>query len=505
MPDAVALQLPALRRLHALIGRLNADRDLAATLQAVVDGVVEGLGFGVAVVNLVEDDDQVEVVAVAGSEAARAELLGQRGPLAAWHRGLALAQEWGDLRFVHHDDFDPGDDELPTWVPDVEASDDPGAWHPLDALFAPLHAADGTTLVGFLSVDLPDDGRIPGPVQRELLSMFAVQAGIAVDNARLVQLLRAEHQRLVASEESFRTAFEGAPDGMSLIGLDGSDRGRFLRVNAAMCELLGYREEELLSLGFADVTHPEDRQRDLDAMQAALAGSTEPYLAEKRYLTADGQTVSVALRTPVVRDESGGPLFAISQARDVTALHARTIELTRQARHDPLTGLANRLVLRERLAAIASGARRGDVRGALLFCDLDGFKAVNDDLGHAAGDRVLTTVAGRLAAEVRAADLVARLGGDEFVVVAEATGPEEAAALAQRIAAAVAAPVQVGAGHVCVTVSTGIVVFGDAPVDGDALVDAADTAMYAAKSQGVGRHAFAAPPLPHDPEDLSSP
>ena len=491
MPDAVALRLPALRRLHALIGRLNADRELAATLQAVVDGAVEGLGFGVAVVNLVRDDGTVEVVAVAGSESARDELLGQRASLDSWQRTFELAQDWGDLRFVHHDDY-AGDEDLPTWVPDVDASEDVDAWHPLDALFAPLRSADGS-LVGVLSVDLPDDGRVPGDVQRELLAMFAVQAGIAVENARLVALLRAEHQRLMASEQSFRTAFEGAPDGMSLIGMRAPDAGRFLRVNAALCELLGYRADELLALGFADITHPDDRQRDLDAMQAALDGSTEPYLAEKRYVTADGQPVWVALRTTVVRDDEGEPLFAISQARDVTALHARTEELTHQARHDPLTGLANRVVLRERLAGIAAGARRDDVRGALLFCDLDGFKTVNDELGHAAGDRVLTTVATRLAAQVRGGDLVARLGGDEFVVVAESIGAEEAAALAERITAAVSAPVAVGASEVTVSVSTGIVLFAEAPVDGEQLVDAADAAMYAAKAQGPGRHAFAVP------------
>ena len=489
MPEAVALRLPALRRLHALIGRLNADRDLASTLQSVVDGVVEALGFGVAVVNLVRDEGTVEVVAVAGSDAARDELLGQVGSRGSWDRMLEVAQDWGDLRFVHHDDF-VGDDDLPTWVPDVDASDDADAWHPLDALFAPLRSSDGA-LVGVLSVDLPDDGRVPGPVQRELLAMFAVQAGIAIENSHLVELLRAEHRRLVASEESFRTAFEGAPDGMTLIGMRAPDTGRFLRVNAAMCDLLGYRADELLALGFADITHPDDRKRDLDAMQAALAGSTEPYLAEKRYLTADGQPVWVALRTTVVRDDAGAPLFAISQARDVTAQHARTEELTHQARHDPLTGLANRLVLRERLAGIASAARRDDVQGALLFCDLDGFKTVNDELGHAAGDRVLAAVAGRIAAQVRAGDLVGRLGGDEFVVVAESMGAEQAAALAGRIAEAVCTPVRVGGTEVVVSVSTGIVVFSDAPVDGEQLVEAADAAMYVAKAQGPGRHAFA--------------
>jgi diguanylate cyclase (GGDEF)-like protein/PAS domain S-box-containing protein len=491
MGDAVALRLPALRRLHTLIGRLNADRDLASTLQAVVDGVVEGLGFGVAVVNLVGDDGRVEVVAVCGSDTAKAELLGQSGRLEDWEQALAVARDWGELRFVHHDDWNPADEEgLPTWVPDIEASDDPDAWHPLDALFAPLKAADGT-LVGVLSVDLPEDGRVPGSVQRELLAMFAVQAGIAIENARLSQLLREEHSMLLASEQSFRTAFEGAPVGMTIIGMHGADAGRFLRVNAAMCSLLGYRADQLLAMSFADITHPDDRARDLRALDAAVGGSSDPYAVEKRYLHADGHVVWVSLKTTVVQDEDGAGLYAISQAEDITKARARHEELAHQATHDPLTGLANRTALRERLAALGRGSRRGSRAGALLFCDLDGFKRVNDEHGHAAGDRVLTTVATRLAAQVRAGDVVARLGGDEFVIVAAGMGAAEAEVLATRVADAVAAPVTVDGRETRVTVSIGIVVFPDAPHEGDALVEAADAAMYAAKTSGCGRYAFA--------------
>ena len=123
-------------------------------------------------------------------------------------------------------------------MPDTPVSDDPDAWHPLDALFAPMYSVAGA-LVGILSVDLPDGGRRPDEVQCALLEMYATQAGIAIDNARLVAQVR-------ASEESFRLAFENAPVGMSHRRLAARSRGRFLRVNEAMCRMLGLQPRDLL-------------------------------------------------------------------------------------------------------------------------------------------------------------------------------------------------------------------------------------------------------------------
>ena len=232
------LSLLAIRDLQRLILRVNGGLDLATTLQAVADGVVEGLGFGVAVVNLVHDADFVQVVAVAGSEEATATL-GETGTLAGWAKALAAADKWGGLRFVPHDHF--ADDDLPTCVPDIPVSDDPEAWHPMDALFRPPESATGE-LIGILSVDLPIDGRRPGPLQQELLEMFAVQAALAIDNARLTDALHTEQGRLRASEAAFRLAFEAGPVGMSVFDLR-DEPGRFLRVNNAMCRMLGYSRD----------------------------------------------------------------------------------------------------------------------------------------------------------------------------------------------------------------------------------------------------------------------
>src|SRR4051794_1262911 len=303
------LNLSALRDLQRLILRVNAGTDLHTTLQAVVDGVVEGLGFEVAVVNLVHDPDFVQVVAVAGPDEVTAALLGEVGTMQDWDRALEVAEEWGALRFVHHDAF-VEDEGLPTWVPDLEVSDEPDAWHPLDALFAPLTSPAGE-VIGVLSVDLPVDRRYPDPLRRDLLEMFAVQAAIAIDNARLTEALRAEERRLAASERAFRVAFESAPVGMSVLDLHGNP-GHYLRVNEAMCRTLGYSADQLVGRPYADTPPPDDRDKDDTAMARALAGRQDLHRVEKRYRRSDGEWVWVSLSTSVVRDGSGNALYGIT-------------------------------------------------------------------------------------------------------------------------------------------------------------------------------------------------
>jgi diguanylate cyclase (GGDEF)-like protein/PAS domain S-box-containing protein len=473
------LNLPALRDLQRLILRLNAGPDLATTLQAVADGVVEGLGFGVAVVNLVHDADFVQVVAVAGSDEATNELLGQTGTLAGWEKALSVADEWGGLRFVPHDRF-AQDDDLPSWVPDIPVSDDPDAWHPMDALFRPLESATGE-LIGILSVDLPADGRRPGPLQQELLEMFAVQAALAIDNARLTEALHTEQGRLRASEAAFRLAFEAAPVGMAVVDMR-DEPGRFLQVNNAMCRLLGYSRDELLVRTFAAITHPDHVDDDLAALQRSLDGKQQSYCTEKRYLHSGGEPIWVSVNTSVVRDADGAALFAITQIEDIGDRREAHLELARSAQVDPLTGLLNRSSLLERVEAAIAAAKWTGHPGALLFCDLDGFKPVNDTHGHAVGDRMLAVIAKRLEAQVRSDDTAARFGGDEFVVVANALGDGDLEDLERRLRDAVAAPVDINGTMISVTMTIGHVSIDPLGADNPAsLLEAADAAMYRLK------------------------
>jgi len=466
------VSLPAMRELQRLILRLNAGPDLLSTLRAVVDGVVEGLGFGVAVVNLVQDDGSVEVVTVAGPADVSATLLGSVSDLATWRGEIERAAPLGQLRYLAHTEPDVAG--LATWVPDIPVSDDPDAWHPLDALFAPLYSITGT-LVGILSVDLPISGRRPDAVQCALLEMYATQAGIAVDNARLIARVR-------ASEEAFRLAFENAPVGMSIVDLAPGSHGRFLRVNEAMCRTLGYSRRDLLERTAADITHPEDVERDRVATRRAVSGELDRYQAEKRYLRHDGEALWVSMHMSVVRDPAGTALYGITQFEDISDRRAEHQELTRRARVDPLTGLLNRSALAERVQSAIDTAARTGRPGAVLFCDLDAFKPVNDTLGHAVGDGVLAIVARRLEAQVRTGDTAARFGGDEFVIVTDDLDDDGMAELVDRLRAVVAAPVDIDGVAVTLSVTVGRArVTGDEGESPDGLIAAADVDMYLRK------------------------
>ncbi|NHC12820.1 diguanylate cyclase [Motilibacter sp. E257] len=486
--------LTALRSLYRALGRVGRAQTLRETLQAVVDGVVEGVGFEVAALSILRSDGMFETLAVAGPRNAREALLGRVQPSDAYDREFSFAEPWGALRFVPHDRVPPELLEV-SWIPDIAPPQQPGAWHPLDALFAPLYAAAGE-LLGMLSVDLPRDGRRPGPVQRELLELFATQAGVALANASLAEQLRENQERLAASEEAFRLAFDGAGVGMAMVEVGRDGPARFLRVNEQLARITGYAADELCRMRPEDLVAAEDRAAEAATARRLLASAADGPPAdaavrrrEVRWQRAAGDGIWVAVTTTLIRSASGGALYALDQVEDVTDRHLAEAELDRRARQDPLTGLANRASLYERLAGSLQLSTTGDRRGAVLFCDLDGFKAVNDNHGHEVGDRVLRAAAHRIAAEVRDTDVVGRLGGDEFVVVADDVDEADAIGLAERIRAALAEPIVFADNRADVTVSIGIAVYPEQGHDVETLLRHADTAMYKAKA--AGRNAYA--------------
>ncbi|HET6627856.1 MAG TPA: ATP-binding protein [Nocardioidaceae bacterium] len=180
MSSATSRELTTLRRLHHLMNQVNASHDLEEVLQTVAEGVADVVGFEVAAIRYLRSDGDLECVAVAGDETARAQLLGTRIPVAEIQAEFEMADEWGALRFVPHERLRGSVGA--GWIPDVPTLDVPDAWHPEDALIAPLSSPTGE-LAGVLSVDLPHDGRRPGQFQREVLEMYSVQAGIAINNA----------------------------------------------------------------------------------------------------------------------------------------------------------------------------------------------------------------------------------------------------------------------------------------------------------------------------------
>jgi len=424
----------------------------------------------------------------------------------------------------------------------------------------------------------------------------------------------------MAEEERLRLSIDVAPIGVAFVGLD----GRFLRVNEALCALVGYEADELLAMRFHELTHPDDLEADVQLLEQTLRGEHDRYRIEKRYLRRDGSVVHAQLDVSLVRDAEGTPLHFISQLQDVservrtmealldtqaiqrasldaleqgvgvmdltgevillnragaeiigydaetlserararlwtsftedggvletderplvhtlttgepvtervigwvrpdgqmrtlrlatqpvhdedgamTAMVVAFTDITEQRRaeraeqearallewqafHDDLTELPNRAFLLGQLQQQLD--RRPGAPVALLFLDLDEFKAVNDSMGHQAGDELLVAVGDRLRRAVRDGDVVARFGGDEFVVLApEVRTLDGARQLAERIAAAFDPPMAIGGREVRVSASIGVVV--DRGRSADTLLRRADDALYRAKQQGGGRY-----------------
>ncbi|MGA4984418.1 diguanylate cyclase CdgB [Streptomyces sp. GESEQ-13] len=417
-------------------------------------------------------------------------------------------------------------------------------------MYAPGPAGGGTSgeLIGVLSVDRPRNGRRPGAWGREALQMYAFQAAIAISNARLrsnmqraLVRLEREQQALRASEESFRQAFEYAPSGMAIAEMGGDQHGRILRTNDALCRLLGRPASAMRRYSFSDLVHPED-------IGTLLRTSAEGGRAELRLARRDGTYVWVSLRNSVVADAADGPRFLLTHVEDIEERKRRELQLAHRASHDSLTGLPNSAELRSRLSArlcsqqpqalpaavdsmepyesfdshdaafgppafdrghdfdfppgsdaydgfdhhvhtVAPAADADDgTKGlAVLFCDLDGFKSINDRFGHNAGDAVLIEVARRLSNGVRDGDTVARLGGDEFVILADGLGRADAQDLAVRLRNEIIQPIRAEGRAVRVGASFGIG-WAHCGMTADEVLKSADERMYVEKRSRPKQH-----------------
>jgi diguanylate cyclase (GGDEF)-like protein/PAS domain S-box-containing protein len=256
--------------------------------------------------------------------------------------------------------------------------------------------------------------------------------------------------------------------------------GHFRRVNPAFERLLGYSAAELTARPLLDFVHPEDRERTATEAARLAAGAEGTLDFQNRYLAADGGVYWLEWRATVVREE--GLVYAM--ARDVTDRKRLEEELREVARHDALTGLLNRRGFLGALAAHLAQVRRYPSTTALLALDLDGFKAVNDRFGHAAGDDILVQVAQCVRESLREADVAGRLGGDELLVLLPHTGADSAQTAAARLVGAIAERLR----QRRVTASVGVAVFpAGATIDEDAWLAAADRAMYEAKRAGGNR------------------
>lgn len=242
------------------------------------------------------------------------------------------------------------------------------------------------------------------------------------------------------------------------------------------------------SLGhWLDVIHPDDRHRMREYLDNALsAGSNGD---EFRIVRPDGSTRWLRDRAQVIRDEQGMPIRIDGIATDITEQKGQRELLYRIAHHDPLTGLPNRVLMRDRLGQALARAERNGQPFAVLFLDLDNFKRINDGLGHGIGDGVLCEVAARIGLALRAEDSVGRLGGDEFVILLQhVTSESSVAGVARKILEAVIPPITVEGFTVHCTASLGAALCPRDGADAEEILKNADTAMYRAKQ--AGRNTF---------------
>ena len=310
------------------------------------------------------------------------------------------------------------------------------------------------------------------------------------------RLARRTMQHLTASADVFETFFEQASMGLALADLS----TRYVRVNPRYAELLGRAPEDLIGVSFSEVLHPDDRAGDGERVRRLLDGSEHNLEAEERYTDPDGRTTWVLHGVTVVPGTGGEPAWFAVSAQDISErrrieheLRDLTATLAERAVRDPLTGLANRTLLHERLRAVLARDARSGHTTAVLFLDLDGFKGINDKHGHAVGDLVLKSVADRLTAVVRPSDTVARLGGDEFVVLVEGATEEGTSLLSKRLKEAVEQPI--GKLQLEVGVSIGVAVSRSGEAEAGALLASADRSMYAAKGGAKAARRARAPRL----------
>ena len=290
---------------------------------------------------------------------------------------------------------------------------------------------------------------------------------------------------LKESEQLFRAAFNQAA-GMGLTTSSGS----WLKVNKSLCQILGCSEDELLATDVRSMTHPEDAEWMHEQIVNLLKGSIGSIEFEQRCLRDDGEIIWVLLSVTKIAEPHHDSASLIFQIQDISDRKRAEEQLMHEALHDALTGLPNRALFIDQVRkSLARWKRRKQSAFAILFIDLDGFKGINDVLGHLVGDQLLVEFSQRLSSTVRPGDTVARLGGDEFTILLDDLNDMNDAIVAvKRLVKTLKEPFHLPGRDLAVTASIGVALSADEYVDADELLRHSDVAMYRAKKLGKGRY-----------------
>jgi len=520
--------LSQLRGLVQVAQAVHTGAELQPVLEAVASAISSTLGYSAVVVNLFRPAwDEFEVVVVLGNEESRALLLGQQSRPEDW-KGLL------DERFRRHGtylvpagQYDWDGDGLESYAADYEPAEGEDAWHPDDALMVPLRGSSGA-LLGIVSVDEPVTGRRPSDFHLEVLTAVAAHAALAVEHA---QDTEAACRHRAAVEHLLRVSAQLVGRGSSQEMLDSVCEGiRDALGFQKVVVLLAEGEQEMLVAG-ANVGFPDDQAffpnvpltdmtpvLDADVMRhgCVLLGVEEalrltppsmhavyssvcngrgPLAWNHHWLVVPLHDRDGTLTGWVWADDPEDRLLptgerlqalrAFANQAESAIESARQLERMRYlAEHDPLTGLRNRRGFEpgvgKHVAALAAG---GEL--SLLVCDLDHFKRINDALGHEAGDAALRRFADVLRACAVEGEVPTRLGGEEFAVLLPGMGEAEALVSAEQLRRLVRVEFADFPGHV--SVSVGVATVGPEAPGAQALVRAANRALYAAKRLGRDR------------------
>jgi diguanylate cyclase (GGDEF)-like protein/PAS domain S-box-containing protein len=317
--------------------------------------------------------------------------------------------------------------------------------------------------------------------------------GVALAGFVTVHLSSRLRADALEATQRFRSSFDNAPIGQAVV----SPEGRFLDVNNALCEILGYKRETLLARTIQSLTLPEDLKQEGDLIGQMVRSQRRTTQRHKRFLHAEGHAVWISLSLSLVYRGEGVPEHLIVQVEDITDRKRSEDRLQHLADHDGLTGLLNRRRLEQEIAQqIRLAERYRQRRACLVMLDLDDFKSINDSLGHGAGDELLKGIGDVLRERVRRSDMVARVGGDEFAILLPQASREQAMRVAEAVGQAIRDRLCISAGHELHTTAS----IGVAAVDPDDTPDSvllrADQAMYEAKAAGRDAVVLAGPPLP---------
>lgn len=372
-------------------------------------------------------------------------------------------------------------------------------WHqlkpPRALLCVPLFKSGGGVR-GTITLFNRRDERPFSAGQQHLAEGIAQLATAALERAELMAAL-------IQSEELYRDLFENETDPTLLMH---DLRGRRTTFNRAWEQLTGYSRDELTRMNLRDLVPPEQRQRLGELRDRVMAGEALETF-EIEIVTKDGRALPFEFSQRLV-SAPGKPVAIQASGREISTHKDLETRLARQAYYDMLTGLANRSLFMDRLSHALQASRRRETGVAVLFLDLDGFKQVNDRLGHHVGDELLTAVGRRLNAVLRPDDTLARWGGDEFTVLLETVAqPAEARQVAERLAEAFQTPFLLEGQSVLAGTSIGIAWSGPSgqQCQPEELVQLADAALYKAKAVGkggvvvsdeTGSHDSAPPPSP---------